>query len=189
MIFTDDSDYKIRISVTKTSIRNLIMAFECNIPVSYYTQGLKPMTFDPSNFLLRWKWIGWCRLNTYHSVQFSCSVVSNSLWPHGPVHARQPCPSSTPGVYPNSCLLSWWYHPTISSPVIPFSSCLQSFPASGSFQMNQMQTSLHQVSTSASVLPMSTQDWSPLRTDIIKEFQLHSWRKKYYKTSIFLLMT
>ena len=66
------------------------------------------------------------------SVQFSCSVMSDSLWPHGLQHARPPCSSPTPRVYPNSCPLSWWCHPTISSSVIPFSSCLKSFPTSGS---------------------------------------------------------
>ena len=71
------------------------------------------------------------------SVQFSCSVMSNSLWPHGPQHARPPCPSPTPRVYSNSSPRSRWCHPTISSSVIPFSSCLQSFPASGSFLMSQ----------------------------------------------------
>ena len=98
------------------------------------------------------------------SVQFSCSVVSDSLRPHGLQHARPPCPSPTPGVYPNSCPLSQWCHPTISSSVIPFS-CPQSFLASGSFQMSQLFTSGGQsigVSASASVLPMNTQDWSPL---------------------------
>ena len=70
----------------------------------------------------------------WSSVQFSCSVVSDSLWPHGLQHARPPCPSPTPGVYPNSCPLSRWCHPTISSSVVPFSSCPQSFPASGSFK-------------------------------------------------------
>ena len=72
------------------------------------------------------------------SVQFSCSVVSDSLRPHEPWHARPPCPSPTPGVYPNSCPLSQWCHPTISSTVVPFSSCPQSSPASGSFQMSQL---------------------------------------------------
>ena len=76
----------------------------------------------------------WIRIN---SIQFS-SVVSYSLWPHEPQHARPPCPSSTSGVYPNSCPLSWWCHPTILSSVIPFSSCPQSFPASGSFPMSQL---------------------------------------------------
>ena len=101
----------------------------------------------------------------FSSVQFSCSVVSFSLPPHGPHHTRLPCPSPTPGVYPNSCLLSWWCHPTISSSVVPFSSCLQSFPASGSFQMSQLFASGGQsigVSASTSILLMNTQDWSPL---------------------------
>ena len=70
------------------------------------------------------------------SVQFSCSVMSNSLQPHEPQHARPPCPSPTPRVHPNPCPLCQWCHPTISSSVIPFSSCPQSFPASGSFQMS-----------------------------------------------------
>ena len=99
------------------------------------------------------------------SVQFGRSVVSDSLWPHEPQHARPPCPSPTPGVYSNSCPLCWWYHPTISSSVIPFSSCPQSFLASGSFQMSQLFASAGQrigVSASASVLPMNTEDWSPL---------------------------
>ena len=99
------------------------------------------------------------------SVQFSRSVVSDSLQPHGWQHARPPCPSPTPGVYSNPCPLSQWCHPTISSSVIPFSSCLQSFPASGSFQMSQLFASGGQnvgVSASTSVLPMNTQDWFPL---------------------------
>ena len=98
-------------------------------------------------------------------VQFSRSVMSDSLWPHGLQHARPPCPSPTPGVHSNSCPSSQWCHPTISSSVIPFSSCLQSFPASGSFQMSQLFTSGGQsigVSASASVLPMNIQYWFPL---------------------------
>ena len=98
-------------------------------------------------------------------VQFSHSVVCDSLWPHGLQHARPPCPSPTPRVYSNSCPLSPWCHPTISSSVIPFSSRLQSFPASGSFPMSQFFPSGGQrigVSASASVLPMNSQDWSPL---------------------------
>ena len=98
-------------------------------------------------------------------VQFSCSVMSDSLWPHGPQHARPPCPSSTPRVYSNSSPLSWWCHPTILSSVVPFSSCLQSFSASGSFQMSQLFASGGQsieISTSTSVFPMNTQDWLPL---------------------------
>ena len=99
------------------------------------------------------------------SVQFSHSAVSNSLQPHEPRHARPPCPSPTPGVHTNPCPLSLWCHPTISSSVIPFSSCPQSFPASGSFPMSQLFVSGGQsigVSASTSVLLMNTQDWSPL---------------------------
>ena len=104
-----------------------------------------------------------------HIPFFSFSSVTQScldfLWPHGLQHARLPCPSPTSRVYSNSCLLSWWCHPTISSSVIPFSSHLQSFPASGSFQMSQFFASGGQsirVSASASVLPMNIQDWFPL---------------------------
>ena len=100
-------------------------------------------------------------------VQFS-SVASDPLWPHGLYTTpglQPPCPSPTPGVYSNSCPLSWWCHPTISSSVVPFSSSLQSFPASGSFPMSQLFTSGGQsigVSASASALPMNIQDWFPL---------------------------
>ena len=100
-----------------------------------------------------------------HSAQFSCSVVFNSLWPHGLQHTRLPCPSPTPGACSNSSPLSQGCHPTISSSVVPFSSCLQSFPASGSFPMSQFFTSGGQcirVLASASVLPMNIQDWFPL---------------------------
>ena len=93
------------------------------------------------------------------SVQFSRSAVSDSLWPHEPQHARPPCPSPTPGVHPNPCALCQWCHPAISSSVVPFSSCPQSFPASGSFQMSQLFASGGQsigVSASTSVLPMNT---------------------------------
>ena len=99
------------------------------------------------------------------SVQFSCSVVSNSLRPHGLQHSSLPCPSPTPRVYSNSCPLSRWCHPTISPSVIPFSSHLQYFPAPGSFPMSQFFTSGGQsmrVSASASVLLMNIQDWFPL---------------------------
>ena len=101
------------------------------------------------------------------SVQFSRSVVSDSLRPHGLQHARPPCPSPTPGAHPNPCPLSRWCHPTISSSVVPFSSCPQSFPASGSFQMSQPFASGGQrtgISASTSVLPVNTQDWPPLLT-------------------------
>ena len=99
----------------------------------------------------------------YYSVQFSNSVMTDSLQPHGLQHARPPCPSPTPGVHPNSCPLSRWCHPTILSSVIPFSSCPQSFPASGSFPMSQFFASGGQsIRASASVLPMNTQNSSPL---------------------------
>ena len=101
----------------------------------------------------------------YELVQFSHSVVSSSLWPHGLQHPRPPCPPPTPKVYSNSCQSSRWHHLIISSSVICFSSCLQSFPASGSFLMNQFFPSGGQiigVSSSASVLPMNIQDWFPL---------------------------
>ena len=111
----------------------------------------------------------WKRTYIFHpnrgSVQFSHSVMSNSLQPHGLQLVRPPCPSPTPRVYPNSCPLSQWCHPTITSSVIPFSACPQSLPASGSFQMNQFFASGGQrigVSASTSVLPMNTQNWSPL---------------------------
>ena len=101
----------------------------------------------------------------YRSVQFSHLAVFNSLRSHGLQHARPPCPSPTPGAYSNSCSSSRWCHPTISSSVVPFSSCLQSFPALGSFQMSQFFTSGGQsigVSASASVLLMNIQNWLPL---------------------------
>ena len=100
-----------------------------------------------------------------NSVQFSCSVMSNSLQPHGVQHTRLPCPSPIPRACSNSYPSSRWYHPTISSSVVPFSSCLQSSLASGSFLMNQFFISDGQsigASASASVLPMTIQDWSPL---------------------------
>ena len=89
--------------------------------------------------------------------------MANSYWPHGLQHARPSCPSPTPRVHSNSCPLSWWCHSTISSSVIPFSFCPQSFPASGSFQMSQFFTSDGQsIGVIASVLPMNIQDWFPL---------------------------
>ena len=99
-------------------------------------------------------------------IQFSCSVMSDSLRPHESQHARPPCPSPTPGVYPNSCALSRWCYPAISSSVVPFSYRPQSFPALGSFPVSQLFAWGRQsiiVSASASVPPMNTQDWSPLK--------------------------
>ena len=111
----------------------------------------------------------WQNASQYSKVissdHFSCSVMSDSLWPHGLQHARPPCPSPTPRAYSDSRPSSQWCHPTVSSSVIPFSSCPQSFSASGSFQMSQFFTSSGQsirVSSSASVLSMNIQDWCPL---------------------------
>ena len=105
------------------------------------------------------------RTNMISSVQFSRSVMSDSLRPHKPQYARPPCPSPTPRVHSNSCPSSQWCHPAISSSVVPVSSSPQSFPASGAFQMSQLFASGGQsigVSASALVLPTNTQDWSPL---------------------------
>ena len=123
----------------------------------------------------KWKWKKnvwdlWDTVNIvlkgkFKVLQFSRSVVSDSLQPHESQHARPPCPSPTPRVHSNSCPLSWWCHPAISSSVIPFSSFPQSFPASQSFPMNQLFSWGGQslgLSALASVLPMNTQDWSPL---------------------------
>ena len=113
--------------------------------------------------LLHWQAGSW-PLSPFQ-FSFSRSVMPNSLQPHESQHARPPCPSATPGVHPNSCPLSRWCHPSISSSVVPFSSCPQSFPASGSFQMSQLFAWGGQsigVSASTSVLPMNTQDWAPL---------------------------
>ena len=106
-----------------------------------------------------------CYIDGLSSVQFSCSVVSDSLQPHELQHARPPCPSPTSGVYSNPCPLNWLCHQTISSSVVPFFSCPQSFPASGSLQMSQLFASGGQsigISASASVLPMNIQGWFPL---------------------------
>ena len=109
---------------------------------------------------------GWAQCLTYKVVQFSSVAQSClTLQPHGPQHARPPCPSPTPRVYPNSRPSSWWCHPTISSSVVPFSSHLQSFPSSGSFLMSELFASGGQsigVSASTAILPMNIQDWSPL---------------------------
>ena len=111
----------------------------------------------------------------FSSVQFSRSVMSDSLWPHESQHARPPCPSPTPGVHSNSCSLSQWCHPAIASSVVPFSSCPQSLPASGSFPMSQLFPWGGQsigVWTLALVLPMNTQDWSPLEYHLSLRFFL-----------------
>ena len=130
-------------------------------PTSCYTSNTISHVFLPLHVL-----------NTTSSLHFYCfhpqfshSVMCDCLQPHEQQHAWPPCPSSTCGVYSNSCPLHWWCHPIISSSVIPFSSCLQSFPASGSFPMSQFFASAGQItgiSASASVLPMNIQDWFPL---------------------------
>ena len=106
-----------------------------------------------------------CLVTQFSSAQFSNSIVSDCLWPNGLQHARPPCPSPIARAYSNSCPLSKWCHPTISSSVVPFSSCPQSFPASGSFQMSQLFPSGSQsisISASTSVLPVNIQSWFPL---------------------------
>ena len=126
-------------------------------------------------------------LTDEHKVQFSCSVVSDSLQPHGLQYGRPPCPSPTPGVYPNLCPLSWWCHPTISSSIIPFSSHLQSFPASGSFQMSPFFTSGGQsigVSASALALPMNIQDWFPLGWSGWISLQFKGLSRVFFNTTV-----
>ena len=121
---------------------------------------LVPRTCGHLDFGVKWTVWLW-----FSSVQFSHSVMSDSLRPHEPQNAWPPCPSPTPRVHTNLCPLNRWCHPNISSSVIPFSSCPQSFRASGSFPMSQLFASGGQstwVSASTSVLPMNTQDWSPL---------------------------
>ena len=120
------------------------------------------------------------------SVQFSCSVVSDSLWPHGLQHTRPPCPP-TPGVHSNSWPSSQLSHPTISYSVIPFSSCLQSFPASGSFLINQLFTSGGQsigASVSASVLPMNIQSWFPFGFTTLNSLQSKGLQHSSSKASV-----
>ena len=124
---------------------------------------------------------------TRNSVQFSCSVVSNSLRFHGLQHSRLPCPSPTPGAYSNSCPLSWWCHPTISSSVFSFSSCLQFFPSSGSFPMNQFFISGGQIigaSASTSVLPMNIQGWFPLGLNGLISLQSKGLLRVFSNTTV-----
>ena len=129
--------------------------------VLYKTKYMNYLAIEKLNKISSWK----LYLSSFSSVQFSHSVMSDSLRPHEPQYARPPRPSPTPRVHPNPCPLSRWCHPTISSSVVPLSSCPQSFPESGSFQMSQLFAPRSQnigVSASASVLPVNTQDWSPL---------------------------
>ena len=138
---------------------------------------------QPARLLCPWDFPG---KNT-GSVQFSRSVVPNSLRRHELQHARPPCSSPTPGVYPNSCPLSRWCHPTISSSVIPFSSCLQSFPESGSFLRSQFFASGSQsigASASASVLSMNIQDWFPLGLTGLISLQSKGLSRDFSNTTV-----
>ena len=123
----------------------------------------------------------------FQSVQFSHSVVSSSLQPHGLQHVRPPCPSPTPRACSNSWPLSWWSHPILLSSVVSFSSCLQSFPALGSFPMSQFFTSGDQsigVSASTSVLPVNIQDWFPLRWTGWISLQSKGLSRVFYSTTV-----
>ena len=123
----------------------------------------------------------------FSSVQFSHSVMSNSLKPHGLQHVRLPCPSSTPGACSNSCPSSRWFHPTILSSLIPFSSCLQSFPTSESFPMSQFFTSSGQrigASALASVLPMNIQNWCPLQLTGLISLQSKGLSRVFSNTTV-----
>ena len=133
--------------------RNSDTCYSMSEPWEHYTKWNKLVAKDMSMILPN------------EVLQFSRSVVSNSLRPHGLQHTRPPCPSATPGACSNSCPSTQWCHPAISSSVVPSSFCLHSFPAAGSFPMSQFFTSGGQsigVSASASVLPMNIQDWFPL---------------------------
>ena len=113
------------------------------------------------------------------------SVLSGSLWPYGLQHTRLPCPSSSSRACSNSCPLSWWCHPTISSSVVPFSSRLQSFPASGTFPMSWLFSSGDQsVGASASVLPMNIQDWFPLGLTGLVSWQSKGLSRVFSNTTV-----
>ena len=131
-------------------------------------------------------WFRIDRFKTENSVQFSHSVMSDSLQPHDLQHTRPLCPSPTPGACSNSCPLSQWCYPAISSSVIPFSSCLQPFPASGSFPMSQFFTSGGQIGASAiaSVLPMNIQDWFPLGWTIWISLQSKGLSRVFSNTTV-----
>ena len=166
-----------RVTKSQTQLKWLSTHTVCIYLAEWHFKILKcrqwePKFFSKILFCITSAWAQWA-LRTRalrHWAPTLCSLQLSSvaqlcltLQPHGPQHARPPCPSPTPGVYTNSCPLSQWCHPTISSSVVPFSSCPQFFPASGSFQMSQLCTSGSQslgVSASVSVLPMNTQDWS-----------------------------
>ena len=137
---------------------------------------------------MQWKFLSSLHTRlSISSIKFSCSVMSDFMGPIELQHARPHCLSPTPRVHPNRCALSRWYHPTISSSVIPFSSCPRSFPASRSFQMSQLFISGGQsigVSASTSVLPMNTQDWSPLRWTGWISFQSKGLSRVFSNTTV-----
>ena len=133
------------------------------------------------------RYLGYNRRMRIREVQFSHSVMSDSLWPHGLQHDRLPCPSPTHRAYSNSCPLSQWCYPTISSSVIFFSSCVQSFPASGSFPVSQSFASGGQiigVSASTSVPPMNIQDWFPLELTDLISLQLKGLSRVFPNTTV-----
>ena len=151
----------------------MLSIFACVCWPSVYISSWEKCLLRPSAHFLNWVscFSGIERhellvyIDQFSSVQFILSVMSDSLWLHRLQQARLPCPSPTPGAYPNSCPLSQWCYPTNSSSVVPFSFCLESFPASGSFPMSQLFTTGGQsigASASASVLPINIQDWFPL---------------------------
>ena len=149
---------------------NLPLAIWYRFTYGNYIFQCFSLIFSPTLFFPCWVPMAIILFNVvmgfqFSSVQFSRSVMSNSLRPHELQHARPPCLSPTPGVHSNSCPTSWWCHPAISSSVVPFYSCPQSLPASGSFPTSQLFAWGGQsigVSASASILPMNTQDWSAL---------------------------
>ena len=173
-------------------IYDLITKYYLKYTNLYTRKKVKKLCMYLLTYAKRKKW----RMNkpetnelSYLTVQFSCSVMSDSLQPHGLWHARLPCPSPTPRAYSNSCPLSWWCHPSISSSVFPFSFYLQSLPASGSFPMSQFFALGGQsirVSASASVLPMNIQEYcwayTPRKPEL-KETRVpqcssqHCWQK------------
>ena len=123
-------------------------------------------------------------LSIHYSVQFSCSVLSNSLWSHGLKHNRPPCPSPTPRVYSNPCPSHWWCHPTISSSIVPFSSCLQTFPSIRIFSNESvLRTRWPSIGVSASVLPMNIQEWFPLELTGLISLQSKGLSRVFFNTT------
>ena len=150
----------------KRPVNSNVLYFYWSIVELQYMFQVNNMVIQYFYILCKIQVLQYYRLySLFSSVQFSHSVMSDSLQPHESQHIRSPCPSPTPRVYPNSCPSSWWFHSAILSSVVPFSSCPQSLTASGSFPMSQLFAWGGQsirVSALASVLPMNTQDWSPV---------------------------